>query len=160
MASEVQVDVVSSRRNALAAIIRAFAWPLVALVAMFYFADTADRLVRSLNKASLFGFEFEKFIDNSSLNDGQMEKLEDFTAEDILTFISAYRGENHSTCLDTEEPRFGERIFYDAGLIQIQSGGCGGSEHRFSSRLSEEGIAMRRAIARMLESAIANTISS
>ena len=146
-------DAVASRRNAIAAIIRAIAWPCVALIAMYYFSDTLDRLVRSTSKASLFGIEIEKFVDGTSLNSGQLKILEAFTSEDIIDFISRYEGENHYICQVSPEPREQDKALLRAGLIKIRDEECStGSD--YSTQLSEEGIAMRRAISRALESAI------
>lgn len=159
MAKSEKSDVVALRGNIITEIVRALAWPCVALIAMYCFSDTVDRLVRGLNKASVFGFEFERFVDETSLSSEQLKIFETLSPDDILNFFARYESDGQKICMDGPDPRTVDRAFLRAGLIEIKNEKCS-SNYSYSSELSEEGVAMRRAIFGMLKSAISNAVGS
>lgn len=160
MAKSDKSNAVALRGSIITEIVRALAWPCVALIAMYCFSDTVDRLVRGLNKASIFGFEFERLVDETSLSSEQLKILQTLTPDDILNFFSRYEGDNQMICMTDSNPRYVDKVFFQAGLIEIRNENeniCSGS---YFSKLSEEGVAMRAAIFGVLRSAISNVVGS
>lgn len=119
-------DPVAARRNAIASVVRSFAWPAVALIAMYNFSGTLDGLVRSTQKVSFAGLAIETFATNNTLTSEQVERLRSFPPSQIVEFFSQYRP-NSRNCVSPENGGISaaDQVFLDAGLIERREGECG-----------------------------------
>ena len=123
--SEGVEDVVANRRYALASLVRAFAWPLVAVGGIAYFGSTIDRMALATQSVKFAGIEIQRWRSSSRLSDAQIKKLSNLAPEEIVEFATGI-GRGSYYCIDDgAEPRPLEKLLIESGLAEVQSKSCG-----------------------------------
>lgn len=156
MATEQGFDVVAARRSALAAIIAAFAWPVVTAAALFTLSDTLEKLVLSTSSFSVAGVKFEKWVDDTSLSEAQLKAINNFTTDEIVRFLNNFR-ENSSLCVDgPNELRGYDEIYLKAGLIAISESACG--DQKYSVAMTRDGASLHASLTNIIRSVLSRSI--
>lgn len=144
-------DPQAARRNATAALIRAFAWPIVVVGVLFFYNDTIRRIALGTQEISVAGVEIKRWRDESTLSDTQRKKLEEITPGEVMEFFARYStGSRH--CIGDEGARDSDKIFESVGLIEARNGDCSGLSQYYTTTL--EGKRLAEALLESLKSVV------